>query len=118
MEASEPRTFYRIVESDPPTEHDFLSYAALGRPLRKQQPSAAEIAAWQAVSTYLTEEAARIRALANAALGLPLGDFIAKLTIPEDAPIAIGRINPKTGHCDLTGEPAALRGAVVSVVRV
>ncbi len=118
MEAAEPRTFYRIVESDPPTERDFLSYAALGKPLRKQRPSATEIAAWQAVSTYVTEEVARGRAQANAALGLPLGDFIARLDIPDDAPITIGRINPKTGHCDLTGEPAALLGAVVSVVRV
>lgn len=118
MEAPEPRTFYRVVESNPPTDRDFLSYAALGRPLRKLRPSAAEIAAWRAVSTYVTEEAARGRARANAALGFPLGDFIAKLVIPEDAPVAIGRINSKTGHCNLTGEASVLRSAVVSVVSV
>lgn len=118
MEPPEPRTFYRVVESNPPSERDFCSYAALGRTLRTQRPSGAEIAAWRAVSTYITEEAARDRARTNAALGFPLGDFIAKLVIPEDAPVAIGRINSKTAHCDLTGEASVLLNAVVSVMRV
>jgi hypothetical protein len=114
----QPRTFYRVVRNNPPIERDFFSYAALGIPLRKPRPSASDIAAWQAVSTYVTDYAARKRAWENASVGNPLGDFIATLVIPENAPITIGPINPISGHCNLTGEPAVLLAAVVSVERV
>lgn len=118
MAAPAPRTFYRVVASNPPTARDFLSYRALGRPLRTRKPTRAELAAWSAVSTYVTAEQARGRARTNAALGFPIGDFIAHLVVPEGAPIAIGRVNEQTGHCDLTGEPEALLAGVVSVQRV
>ena len=117
MAEREPRTFYRIVGGDPPTERDFLSYKALGKPLRSAKPTRAQIAAWEAVSTYATEYEARKRLEINAELGFPLGDFIAKLVIPENATITIGPINEKTGHCDLTGEASALLVVVVLVVK-
>ncbi len=112
MEAPEPRTFYRVVESDPPTLRDFMSYEALGKPLRKPRPTPAELASWRAISTYITDEAARTRALENRELGFPIGDFIARLVLVEDAFVTRGPINRK-GHCDLTGDPADLLAAVV-----
>jgi hypothetical protein len=118
VEAPEPRAFYRVVESDPPTLRDFMSYEALGKPLRKPRPTPAELASWRAVSTYITEEAARARALENHQLGFPIGDFIARVVLLRDAPVTWGPINSK-GHCDLTGDPAALLAAVVlPVVKV
>jgi len=117
MEAPEPHTFYRVVRSDPPTLRDFQSYTALGKPLLRSKPTLVELAAWAAVSTYVTEDAARNRAELNAARGLPIGHFIAKLVIAEASPIKIGRINEQTGHCGLTGEPSDLLAAVVSTVK-
>ena len=95
-----------------------MSYEALGRPLRGARPSASQLASWRAVSTYVTEAQARRRAMANAAVGFPLGDYIACLVLPEDSMIHVGPVNAETGHCDLTGDPAVLLAAVVSIVRV
>jgi hypothetical protein len=95
-----------------------MSYEALGKPLRKRNPTPADLASWRAVSTYVTEHEARKRAETNQRLGFPIGDYIARLLIPEDAPVTIGRINEKRGHCDLTGDPEVLLAAVVSVVKV
>lgn len=118
MEAPEPRTFYRVVINTPPALADFMSYKALGKAVTRRNPTPVDLATWAAVSTYVTEYAARKRAQENADRGLPIGEFIAILVLPAGALIQIGRINELTGHCDLTGDAADLLAAVVSTVKV
>jgi hypothetical protein len=116
-ESQSAQTFYRVVRTDLPTLNDFQSNEALGRPLRGPRPTAAEVASWKAVSTYVTEALARDRAQRNQELGRPLGLFIAKLVLPAGSPVLIAAVS-RVGHCDLTGEAQILLDAVVSVVAV
>jgi hypothetical protein len=46
---------YRIVESDPPASHDFLTHFELGKPL----PRKADQCRWRAISVYLDLDDAR-----------------------------------------------------------
>lgn len=104
-----PRTFYRIVRSDPPTEEDFKSYEALGRPSR--DPTS--IDEYRGVSVQATETQARNRARA-----LPtLGRFIAEVRISDDSPIRWRRTGSR-GHHTLWGDPAELLGYVTGVTAV
>ena len=65
--------FYRIVRTNPPTEADFLSYEALGRPLYRDTPELRR--SWEAVSVYDEVESARetVRRFPQ------IGTFIAEL---------------------------------------
>src|SRR6266704_2435946 len=98
MEASAPRTFYRVVKNDPPTIEDFLPHRAR-RPPPSRNPTPAQLASWNAVSTYVTEEGARDQALAVRVAGRSIGDCIARLVIPLGAAVTFGVVNEK-GHCD------------------
>lgn len=107
-----PRTFYRIVHRDPPTDDDFKSYAALGIPLLRDDPESRRLA--QGISTYATARRARGRAE-----DLPtLGRYIAALEIPDGAPVRFERTTRAQGHYTLWGDPSYLRSRVVSVVPV
>jgi hypothetical protein len=113
-----PRTFYRLVKANPPTERDFWSYEKLDIRLTQKKPTARQIRSWRSCSTYVTEDQARMRELANrAAGGRSLGDFIAVLEIQPDSGIECGEVN-SNGHCDLLGAPDVLLASVVAVVRV
>jgi hypothetical protein len=105
-------TLYRIVKSDPPTERDFLSFKALGRPLLRGTPS--QRRSWEGVSVTSTLEAAR----ALAARAPSLGRFIAVLELDEDGPIRFAPIGRAPEHYDLWGEPEEILATVVRVVPV
>jgi hypothetical protein len=117
LDAPAPRTFYRIVKHDPPTPDDFLPHSAR-RPPPGRNPTPEQRASWDAVSTYINEDGARAQALAVRETGRSLGDFIAKLVIPEGAVVAVGAISAR-GHCDLTADARVLLDAVqLPVTRV
>lgn len=106
------RVFYRIIKTDPPAEADFQSYVALGIPLVRDDPDSRRLA--EGISGFATLAQAR-----RAARGLPhLGEFIAKLVIPDDAPVVFERTGKKPGHHTLWSEPSRLAQWVESVVQV
>ena len=103
-------TFFRIVKADPPTEADFLSYKALGRPLLRDTPSLRR--SWEGVSVTSRLEAAR----ALAARAPSLGRFIAVLELVEGGPVRFAQTGGAPEHYDLWGEPHDMLAAVVRVV--
>ena len=107
-----PRTFYRLVKSDPPTPADFLSHYARGWEPRRKDPVTLD--RWRGVSVYETEEQAR----AIAQKFPQLGRHIAMLEIPEGGPIRLQRTGREEGHHTLWAEPVDLLARVVSVVSV
>jgi hypothetical protein len=106
--ATVPRTFYRVTKSDPPTRDDFLSHQALGK-VPPRGASADLLRSWAGVSVF--EEVSQARALAQR---LPrIGDHIARIELPDDAPVESKRTGGTPGHHDLWGDPDVLLGFVV-----
>jgi hypothetical protein len=103
-------TFYRIVKTDPPTEADFRSMAAVGRRLRVDTPENRRLFA--GVSVYNSLEAAT-----RTANEYPkIGRFVAVLAIPEEGEIHWEQTTAEPSHYTLWGDPASLLAAVISVV--
>lgn len=103
--------FYRIVKSNPPTEEDFLSYAALGISVRDPTDEETLLLA-SGVSVFATEPQARGRARARP----DLGAYVARLDIPDD-----GSVQPRRGHRGhhtIWAEPRQLLAWVQDVVAV
>ena len=105
-------TFYRIVKTDPPTEADFLSYRALGIPLRRDTPELRR--SWEGVSVYDTMEAA----LAIVVQFPRIGRFIAELSLAENGPVRFEQTSVNPRHYDLWGDASDMLVAVVRVVPV
>lgn len=103
------RAFHRIVRTNRPTTLDFTSNAALGRPLRDPSPEARRL--WDGISVSATEAQARRRARQYPMLGR----FIARLEIPDGAPVRVERTTRVPGHYTLWGDPAVLLWYVVAV---
>lgn len=101
--------FFRIVKSDPPTEEDFLSYAALGVPVRDPTDEETLLLA-TGVSVFATEAQARGRARARP----DLGAYIARLEIPDDSSVQPRRGH--RGHHTIWAEPKQLLSWVKGVV--
>lgn len=106
------RPFHRITQTDPPTRDDFTSDAAQGIEPPDDDPVHASL--HDGISVFATEQQARKKAQA-----FPfLGSFIARLEIPDDAPVRIERTLSSRGHHTMWGNPDDLRRYVVSVVPV
>ena len=98
---------FRSVENDPPTEADFMSYWDLGKRPRPHTTKGEE--AYKGVSVFDTEEHARANALKYG-----LGPLLARLEIPDRAPIRVTPVrNPLTGHQNLYGAPSDILSYVV-----
>ena len=103
-------TFYRVVQTNPPTEADFLSHKARGVPLRGDTPELRR--SWEGVSVTSTLEAAQ-----NLAARFPrLGQFIAILELSEGGPVRFEQTLESPTHYDLWGEAGKILMAVVAVV--
>ena len=103
------RTFYRVVQTDPPTLRDFASHAALGRPLIDP----AYRRRWQGVSVFGTVHQARKKARQYPTLGR----FIAELAIPDEAAVQSERTG-SANHHTLWASPKVLLACVVAVTPV
>jgi hypothetical protein len=117
--AASERRFYRIVKSNPPTEEDFQSHAALGRvPPRAIRDDPEKLRSWECVSVFDTEAGAR--RVARTSREMRLGRFIAELLLPGDQPASItyDKTLGSHGHYDMTAEPVVLLALVVRVVPV
>lgn len=102
--------FYRVVKTDPPTERDFLSAKALGRPLRRDTPENRRI--WDGLSVLATTDAARARVTQFPQMGM----FIAVVDIPDDRSIPWEQTTPDPDHYTIWGSAANLLERVTSVL--
>ena len=93
---------YRTVASRPPTEDDFLSHAAKGKPLPRNA-DAALIRAWGGVSTFTTLEYAAVTVKATNGR---FGELIAELDVPDSVEADFGALRPLGRHVDLFGVTA------------
>jgi hypothetical protein len=105
------QTFYRIVQTDPPTLEDFLSYAARGMPA-PTDPALRRI--WYGISVYDTLD----RALSRARRQPALGTFVAEVQFRWGQGIRAERTGHRRGHHTLWGDPTQLLGCVTRVVVV
>jgi hypothetical protein len=107
------RVFYRVVKSNPPTAADFMSYQERGiRPMRPL--TGREHGRWSGVSHYDSAQAA-----ATAAREKPrLGQYVAAVRIPADAPVRIEQTGRVQAHYTIWAEPSLLLSWVVSVTAV
>ena len=108
------RKLYRSVRRSLLTIDDFMSYAAQGKaPPRAQQDNPAFLRQWEGLSVFTTYAAAR----KNAALyRWRMGEYIAELDIPDDAPIDYETPDHK-GHLNLYEvDPAYLMSCATRVV--
>ena len=101
-----PRTFYRLVKSDPPTPADFLSHYARGWEPRKKDPVTLD--RWRGVSVYETEEQAKnaeysqdLFVFGMAKIERPLGDLkqVKELVLEVNGPAsAVAQKFPQLGR--------------------
>jgi hypothetical protein len=105
-----PSRFYRIIRGPEATVQDFLSDRARGQP-EPADPAYREL--WDGLSVFATETQAR-----NKAQDWEIGDHLALLEIPDDAPVRWKRTLKSRGHHTLWGDPSYLLGRVVSIVAV
>lgn len=105
------RTFWRIVRTNPPAEHDFLSNEAQGVPPRNDDVETLRL--WSGISMYATRAQAR-----RTAMTYPfLGGFLAELQIPDDAGVRWERTRGR-GHHTIWGDGHVLLNYVVRVTPV
>jgi hypothetical protein len=102
------RLFYRVVRTNPPTQHDFTSNMALGRLLLDPTPEKRRL--WSGLSFWATEAQAR----RNARRFRDQGDFVAVVGIEVDGPIRVEKTRGP-GHYTVWGLPGAILTRVVSV---
>lgn len=107
-----PVHLHRMAKSDPPEREDFLSREGQGLGPPDDREEARRLNS--GVSMFATEQQAR-----NKAQRYPfLGRHIARLEIPDDAPILVERTTESRGDYTAWGDPDELRKYVVSVVPV
>jgi hypothetical protein len=102
---------YRVVQTDSPTASDFMSNAALDRPLLDPTPEKRRL--WSGLSFWATAAQARrsARRFRNQ------GDDLALVAIEVDGPIQVEKTRGP-GHFTVWALPHALLDRVVSVESV
>lgn len=102
---------YRIVQHDPPTRADMLSYRELGIAPVTDDPTMLRLSAGISVYNTLQQTRNQLRRMPPERRG-----FIAELRIPLEAPVAIERTGSQRGHPTLWGSPDDILGLVARVV--
>jgi hypothetical protein len=107
---------YRVVGTNPPTVNDFKSHMALGRVRPSTNPMKQHL--FEGVSVLDSLKAARDYRRQNR---LP-GQFIAELTIPDDAPLRLEKTGLWPHHYDIydadgnESDPSEILRCVTNVV--
>jgi hypothetical protein len=86
---------------------DFMSGRAMGKP-PPRRPEYRPL--WDGLSVFDTLERARAKARDMRDLGSPIGDYLARLEIPDDVPITSERTTSSRGHFTLAGQLHLLIG--------
>lgn len=95
-----PRTLYRLVETNPPTLKDFMSYHVLG--IGIVDPDEESIRLSKGISVIRTEAQARRTGRRRRFRG---AFFIAEIVVPANAIARIERTTGTPGHYTLWAEP-------------
>ncbi len=107
----EERTFWRIVQTNPPSESDFLSNEVQGKPPRDEAPETRRL--WSGISVYATRLQAR-----RTAITYPfLGAFLAEMRIPDDGRVRWEKTRGR-GHHTLWGDSRVMLECITRVVPV
>jgi hypothetical protein len=89
------KVVYRVVHHDPPTEEDFKSHIALGKV--KPPTNREKLHMFQGISVQGTLDGAR-----SLQKAFPkLGQFIAELSIPDEAPLSLEPELEGPGHYNI-----------------
>jgi hypothetical protein len=111
LEAQQPRVFYRVVKTNPPTRDDFIPNALLGKPPpRDRSPDAMHL--WEDCIS-VQETLAQFRSLTSK-FHFRLGEFVGAVRIEDDAPITV-TATLSLGHFSLEGDAQEMLNRVVSV---
>ena len=111
------RPCHRVTQNNPPEREDVMSNAAQGIPPPDDDPQRAMLN--DGISVFNTEQQARKKVLSLRELGINLGDYIARLDIPDGAPgVRIERTLRTPGHHTIWADPDQLLEYVVSIVPV
>lgn len=105
------RRFWRIVQTNPPTEADFLSNEAQGRLSRDS--SSETLRLWSGISVYATPLQAQRTARAYPFFGA----FLAELRIADNNRIRWAKTRGR-GHHTLWGEASALMECIVRITPI
>ena len=105
MSEEQPPSLWRTVRANPPTEDDFLSFKALGRPRR-----GGSIEQWEGVSTFDNPDLAT-----DMARQFKQGEYLARLELDPSGPIRWAKTRGP-GHYTIWGTPAELLACVAEVV--
>lgn len=108
MQGALSRSFFYLVNEDPPPIKEFLSYDAKGLTPPNASPQTRHL--YEGVSMFLTEEQAR--SLARELTGKDW-NYIAEVSIPEE--VLIERQGRREGHHLIFAAPADLKSWVVRV---
>jgi hypothetical protein len=106
-----PRTLYRLVETNPPTLKDFMSYHVLGIGL--VDPNGDGIRLSKGISVFRTEAQARRVAKRRRFRGT---FYIAEIAVPADATAQVERTTGTPGHYTLWADPDMIASWVVRVL--
>jgi hypothetical protein len=107
-----PAVFFRIIKGPSPTPEDLTSLLALGVAVRTDDADSLRL--HSGISVYAAEQQAR-----NRARDTPwLGQYLARLEIPDGAPVRAERTLRSRGHHTLWAEPAILLGFVTAIIPV
>lgn len=109
-----PTTYFRLVKTNPPTRHDFLSYEALGIPVPNPTPENLRKAKGVSVDLVRGQSAHKARKLAR----LQGMRYIAELVVPDESSITVEGQGSSSGHRTLYGDPDELLACVESVNEV
>ncbi len=101
-----PRTFYRIVQNNPPTREDFIPHPPRSMP---RNPEKARL--FSGLSFYDDFEFA----LRTAKEHPRLGAYIAEVVVQDDGLIQYERTTQSEGHCTLWGNPTDFLRCVIAV---
>lgn len=110
-----PQVFFRVLVGPQPTANDFKSGRELGSP-RPRNPENERL--WEGLSVFGTEQQARNKAIDMRERGYSIGDYVARLEIPDESPVTWERTTNSRGHYTVFGQIHRLIDYVASVVPV
>jgi hypothetical protein len=109
---SEPARLFRIVQTNPPTQDDFVSNPRRGKPVRHVTPQTQRLI--DGLSVFDSEEMTR-----SVARSFPkIGTFIAELHVRSTGTLRWERTTRTPGHYTLWGDPDECLNSVTRVTSV
>jgi hypothetical protein len=121
QEPAAPLVIYRATRAgdrnDPALARGFRSSAARGKPPRPNSHEETTPFIYHGISAYSTLEEAVAHARVRRAIGKPIGDYVAELTLTPGNEFAYAFWG-EAGHLTVTGDPVKLSESVTDIVSI